>query len=94
MQVVCKYFGATDGYTEQNQNGDRNRSDMWQHGTNDRSTLTQTGDRNTNTSNQDDGDNNLSTALTRVMIILHGLSNSVTIMSQMSIKEEILIMLL
>jgi hypothetical protein len=27
--------------------------DMWQHGTNDRSTLTQTGDRNTNTSNQD-----------------------------------------
>jgi hypothetical protein len=28
---------------------------MWQHGTNDRSTLTQTGDRNTNTSNQDDG---------------------------------------
>jgi hypothetical protein len=44
-------FGATDGYTEQNQNGDRNR--MWQHGTNDRSTLTQTGDRNTNTSNQD-----------------------------------------
>jgi hypothetical protein len=63
---------------------------MWQHGT-DSSTLTQTGDRNTNTSNQDDGDNNLS--LTRVDI-LHGLSNSVTIMSQMSIKEEILIMLL
>jgi hypothetical protein len=59
------YDGATDGYTEQNQNGDRNRSDMWQHGTNDSSTLTQTGDRNTNTSNQDDGDN-LSTALTRV----------------------------
>jgi hypothetical protein len=30
MQVVCKGndFGATDGYTEQNQNGDRNRSDM------------------------------------------------------------------
>jgi hypothetical protein len=26
---------------------------MWQHGT-DSSTLTQTGDRNTNTSNQDD----------------------------------------
>jgi hypothetical protein len=61
----------------------------WNHS----STLTQTGDRN-NTSNQDYGDNNLSTALTRGNDILHGLSNSVTIMSQMSIKEEILIMLL
>jgi hypothetical protein len=30
---------------------------MWQHGTNDRSTLTQTGDRNTNTSNQDMNNN-------------------------------------
>jgi hypothetical protein len=48
------FDSATDGYTEQNQNGDRNGV-MWQHGTNDRSTLTQTGDRNTNTSNQDDG---------------------------------------
>jgi hypothetical protein len=50
MQVVCRNFGATDGYTEQNQNGDV-IGQYVANGTNDRSTLTQTGDRNTNTSN-------------------------------------------